>query len=109
MQVCDLDVVCLHDYWVTSSTSSPQDKQWCEFRIVPTLTDATITLTDTDISGVNPCIEFDDYGCGIVVIEMRCASPTCSDINEPPANWCWGDWVPRTFRNCCLTADINCN
>lgn len=99
VQVCDLDQVCLKDYWIATSPITEVDED-CEFRIKIDETDSTITLTNADLVGDNPCIEFDNYGCGIVTIEMRCKDPECN---------CYGRWVSRKFRQCCLEADVICN
>ena len=94
VNVCDVvDEVCLRDYWIETSPINNVDPD-CEFEIVADETDDNVTLTNADISSQNPCIEFDDFGCGITTIRMRCKSPTCEGD-------CYGPWTTRKFRNCC--------
>ena len=57
------------------------------------------TMTNTDLSGDNPCIEFDDYGCGMYNLEYTYESSTCEGCTK-------SNIVP--FRNCCENI-LNCN
>lgn len=50
------------------------------------------TMTDADLFGDNPCIEFDDFGCGIFNLEYTYESSTCDGCTS-------SNIVP--FRNCC--------
>lgn len=114
MRVCDVAELCLYDHWVVTSTT-PVDPGGT-FTICEDVNAHDVILTNSDINDPidtgliddfgnpiidnNPCVEFDGTFCGVIKICYTVESPTCENCEATTF---------RFLRNCCLTADINCN
>lgn len=86
---------CLTDA-LSSASTTPVNPMigWCV--LADSIQPVNHMLTDGDISGVNPCIEFDDFGCGLYWLGAKDTSTTCTNCDTINA-------VP--FLNCCLNAN----
>ena len=106
VDLCDADVgvVCLRQYWVNTSAAGTVDQD-CTFE-VETVISGTWDVVSLNAflatAGSDPCLDFEDFGCGSIRIRMKCKSTTCEGD-------CYGPWVGRNFRKCCLESEIICN